>query len=105
MPISKYYSKKIFLIYEYASTYFGSIMSDPNWLSLTTTNQIGFTLMNNSLMRAELNKELADLELLKNIPEPTPDILATFRANACPDGLGILGSLDKVRANLEGAEL
>lgn len=97
----KIFIKIIFVMHEYASMYFDNISSDPNWLSITKLNQLGFTVMNNSLMQAELHKELADLEFLKNTPKLTPEILSIFRANTCPNGVGILGSLDKVRANLE----
>ena len=52
-------------------------------------------------MRSELWKEFEDLEFLEKIPKLTPEILSNFRANACPNGISILGSLDEVRANLE----
>ena len=52
-------------------------------------------------MQAELLKEFEDLELLEKTIKITPEILSNFRANACPNGMSILGFLDEVRANLE----
>lgn len=98
----KIFTNIIFIMYEYLGMYFAN--TDSNWELKTQPDEQDSIGMNSSLMQAELEKELADLELLKSIPELTPDILSAFRANACPDGLGILGSLDKVRANLEGTE-
>lgn len=89
-----------FLIYEYLDMYFANI--DPDWEFKKTMYDKKDIAINNLLMQSELNKELADLEILKHTSDLTPEILSIFRANACPNGVGILGSLDKVRADLEG---
>jgi uncharacterized protein YjaG (DUF416 family) len=90
----------IFVVCEYLDMYFANVV--PNWGHKIPKDEAKAMLMNNSLMQDELHKELADLEFLRNTSELTPEILSVFRKNSCPKGLGILGSLDTVRANLEG---
>jgi hypothetical protein len=90
----------IFIVCEYLDMYFANVV--PNWGHKIPKDEAKAMLMNNSLMQDELHKELADLEFLKNTPELTPEILSIFRKNSCPNGMGILGSLDTVRVNLEG---
>jgi hypothetical protein len=96
----KIFVKIIFIIYEYLDMYFANVY--PDWGHKTPKDEGQRMMMNSSLMQDELHKESADLEFLKNTPELTPEILSTFRENSCPNGLGVLGSLDTVRVNLEG---
>jgi hypothetical protein len=100
--IDVYYSifkEIIYLIYEYYDMHFYN--TDPEWEFHRTNAEKDLIVVRTILLQTEIAKELADLELLKNTPELTAEILSTFRANACPNGVGILGSIDEVRANLE----
>jgi hypothetical protein len=89
----------VYIVHEYYGMYFPNI--DSEWELKKNKEERNQIILNSQLLQTEIAKELADLELLKNTPELTAKILSTFRANACPNSVSILGSLDEVRANLE----
>ncbi|MBW4618755.1 MAG: YjaG family protein [Cyanosarcina radialis HA8281-LM2] len=92
------FTKIVYIVYEYYDMYLPDI--DPEWEFKRYAEQASI-VMNTILLQTELSKELADLQFLKNTPELSREILSTFRANACPNGVGILGSLDEIRATLD----
>lgn len=94
----KTFANIVFVICEYLEMYFSEI--DPEWF-LKKQGYQDSIIINHILMQKELQKELADLEFLKCFSEIDTVMISTFRANSCPDGVGILGSLEDVRANLE----
>ncbi|PSB53860.1 DUF416 family protein [Chamaesiphon polymorphus] len=91
--------KIIFVIYEYLGMYLEN--TDPEQFLEKTRYEIDLIILNHVLIQKELQKELADLEFLKSVTEINPIIISTFRASSCTDSVGILGSLEEVRANLE----
>lgn len=88
----------IFTIYEYLDIYFYSL--DPLWELKRSRKDRDILLMNHILTQSELKKEASDLDFLTKILELTPEVLSKFRANSCPNGVSILGSIDKVRTSL-----
>jgi hypothetical protein len=95
----KIFVNVVFVMYEYLGMYFSNI--DPEWFLKKPGNERDLIMINHMLIQKELQKELADLEFLKSISQIDPLIISTFRASSCPDSVGILGSLEEVRANLE----
>ncbi|PSB55409.1 DUF416 family protein [Chamaesiphon polymorphus] len=90
----------LYIMREYFSTHFPNI--DPEWEFKKSGRKQRMIELNTAEMQAEICKELEDLDFLEKTPKLTPEILATFRANAaCAPGMSILGSLDEVRSNLE----
>jgi uncharacterized protein YjaG (DUF416 family) len=89
----------IYIFREYFSTYMPNI--DSKWELEKPFIEKNAFIMNSVLVQNELQKQILDLEILKNINELTPDTILTFRNNACPSEIGILGSLEEVRANIE----
>lgn len=88
----------VYVVREYFATYMPNI--DSEWEKKPFVEENAF-IMNSVLVQNELQKQMLDLEILKNINELTPDTILTFRNNACLSGIGILGSLEEVRANIE----
>jgi uncharacterized protein YjaG (DUF416 family) len=95
----KIFTKIIYTIYEYLDLHLGNI--DSLWDLQRSREEQDSIAMNSILMQTELQKQRADVELLRSLPELTPETISAFRANSCVNGLSILGSLDEVRANLD----
>lgn len=94
----KIFSDTIYSMYEYYGMHLPNV--DADWEKRSREEQKSI-ILKSALLQREISKELADLEFLKNTPHLTSEILSTFRDNARPDGLSILGSLEHIRSDLE----
>ncbi|WP_310417756.1 DUF416 family protein [Chamaesiphon sp. OTE_8_metabat_110] len=88
----------IFTIYEYLDIHFYSL--DSLWELKKSRKDQDVLFLNHLLTQSELKKEQSDLNFLTRTLDLTPELLSEFRAKSCPNGVSVLGSIDKVRATL-----
>lgn len=83
----------LYILYNYVDCYIDGELPHKR-----STEKHDRQVLEHQLTQLELKKELADLDFLKSTSELTANLLCTFRSNACPDGITILGSLNDIRA-------
>jgi hypothetical protein len=83
----------VYIVYTYVNHYI-----DEDDLMNPTTEKHDRLVLEHQLTQLELQKELTDLDFLKSTSELTPNLLSTFRSNACPQEITILGSLEDIQA-------
>jgi uncharacterized protein len=81
------------ILYDYVDCYIDGEL--PHERSTEKHRQLA---LEHQLTQLELQKELTDLDFLNSTSELTPNLLSTFRNNACPHGITILGSLEDIQA-------
>ena len=85
----------VFTIYEHLDVLFYNM--NPLWELQSSRKEQDLLLIEHSLTKLEIQKEITDVDLLSNTQDLNSEILSSLRNSACPRGSSILGAVDEVK--------